>query len=409
MNTITKVNIDGTEYEIGGQTTPATKDKLGIVQIGDNIDVDENGVISVNLENFESQEAILGYIDESRYYGMLTPVGSDVGWIRTTKSGLLPYAIDNTSKIGTANWKFSEGHFATMFATSIYTGSKTSASDGVTGVFLSPNGRIQLQNTTGNPYITFYGPDATDHEDCYISYNITNDNLSFGGATLYSFGNSVYSSGTIRSADAIYSGAGLYLGYNDDWSNARSIVIPFKDGNYHSLVYRGTDGLSVTLGWGGSSSYKTTTYLSGYTVKYSNSSGNTTLSDERLKKDFTELDRWDGFFDSIKPCAFKMKNGASGRFHIGFKAQQIEEALLNSGLSTSDFAGFVKMAYEPNLDDEERTAVYEAAGIKPGDDEYGLIYSEFTALNTYEIQKLKKRIDDLEALVKEKDNEREAN
>ena len=362
---------------------------------------------TVNINNNRVMQAKL---PAGGYWGMVVPTGTDTNFIRTTSSGLIPYAQENTSKIGTASYRFSEGNFDTLRAhTSLCTGSKTSATDNATGAVLANTGRLFLQNTTGNSYVQFYGP-STD-KGCYISYNIETERLMFGGAGVnqFSFGQKIYTSGTIQSADAIYSGAGLYLAYGDDWSNARSIVIPFKDGSNHSVVYRGTDGLSVTFGWSGSSSYKTVSILSGQTVKYSNSSGSTTLSDERLKKDFMELDRWDTFFDNIEPCAFKMKTGASGRFHIGFKARQIEEALLNSGLSTSDFAGFVKMTYEPNADDEEGTAVYEAAGIKPGDDEYGLIYSEFTALNTYEIQKLKKRIDELEALIKEKNNEREIN
>lgn len=377
---------------------------IEILDTGDiNIVTEYDGTVMIN-DNRVMQAKY------DKYWGLLVPTGKDNEFIRTTVSGLIPYAQENTSKIGTASYRFSEGNFDTLRAhENLCTGDKTSATGNATGAVLAGTGRLFLQNTTGNSYVQFYGP-STDN-GCYISYNIETERLMFGGGGVnqFSFGQKIYTSGTIQSDGAIYSGAGLYFGYGDDWSNARGVFVPFKDGSNHSVVYRGSDGLSVTFGWAGSSSYKTVTYLSGQTVKCSNSSGTTTLSDERLKKDFTELDRWDGFFDSIEPCAFKMKNGASGRFHIGFKARQIEEALLNSGLSTSDFAGFVKMAYEPNPDDEEGTAVYEAAGIKPGDDEYGLIYSEFTALNTYEIQKLKKRIDELEALIKEKNNEREIN
>ena len=112
----------------------------------------------------------------------------------------------------------------------------------------------------------------------------------------------------------------------------------------------------------------------------------------RLKDNFTSLDKWSSFFDAIEPCAFKMKTGNSGRFHIGYKAQQIEQALVDNGLTTQDFGGFIKMPYLPDSDNEEVNKVYEEAGIKEGEDEYGLIYTEFTALNTYEIQKLKSKV-----------------
>ena len=118
-----------------------------------------------------------------------------------------------------------------------------------------------------------------------------------------------------------------------------------------------------------------------------------------MKKDFTDISKWDAFFDLIEPCAFKMKNGNSGRYHLGFKAQQIEKAITDSGLTTQDFAGFIKSPYEPDLDDSDNCAVYEDAGINPGDDEYGLIYTEFVALNTYHIKRLQKENEDLKAKI----------
>ena len=153
---------------------------------------------------------------------------------------------------------------------------------------------------------------------------------------------------------------------------------------------RNSDGLTSAFGWAGSSSYATVTMLRGRTCQVKNSSGTSSLSDERLKKDFTELDAWDAFYDALKPCAFKMKNGNSGRYHMGFKAGQVEEALLAAGLTTKDFAGFIRTPYVPDENDPEGSAVYAEAGIEPGDDELGLIYTEFTALNTYQIQQLKK-------------------
>lgn len=189
----------------------------------------------------------------------------------------------------------------------------------------------------------------------------------------------------------------FYIG--SSYSSDAQMQVYWKDYSYHSLVARSSTGLGAYLGWEGSYSYATVTTIRGRTCRYSNSSGTTTLSDERLKKDFSPLDKWDTFFDKLDPCAFKMKAGNSGRYHLGFKAQQVENALINSGLTTDDFAGFVKTPYVKDEESPEISAVYEEAGINPGDDEYGLIYTEFTALNTYEIQKLKKRIEALEDLL----------
>jgi hypothetical protein len=164
----------------------------------------------------------------------------------------------------------------------------------------------------------------------------------------------------------------------------------WKDKEYHYLVQRYNNGLTAAFGWAGTSSYASVTVIRGQSCKLGSASGTTITSDERLKKDFTSLEEWDKFFDAIEPCAFRLKNGNGGRFHMGFKAQQIEQALLNSGKTTQDFAGFVKSAYTFDEDDDPHNiAAYKEAGIKDGEDEYGLIYTEFTALNTYQIQKLK--------------------
>lgn len=45
---------------------------------------------------------------------------------------------------------------------------------------------------------------------------------------------------------------------------------------------------------------------------------------------------------NLQPTAFRLNNGNSGRYHIGFIAQDVEQALLDSGISTNDFAGFVR-------------------------------------------------------------------
>lgn len=173
----------------------------------------------------------------------------------------------------------------------------------------------------------------------------------------------------------------------------------WQDGNKHYMVERASDGLTCNIGWEGSSTYKTVSQLQGQTVKYKNSSGATTLSDERLKKDFESLDRWADFYDKINPVAFRMKNGVSNRYHMGFKAQQVEESLIDSGLSTLDFGGLIKMVYNPD-DKSTDKELYESAGIKPGDDEYGLIYTEFIALNVYMIQSLQKEVRELKETIK---------
>ena len=160
-----------------------------------------------------------------------------------------------------------------------------------------------------------------------------------------------------------------------------AIYTRWKDGSPHDILVRSSDGLTCSVGWAGTSSYKSVTQIRGQTVKYTNSSGTTTLSDMRMKKDFKDLSAWEEFYENSEPCAFKYVDGASGRYHVGFKAQQIQEALESSGLTTQDFAGFIQYDVDPLSEDYHG---YET--------EYGLIYTEFIALNTHMIQQLMKRV-----------------
>lgn len=159
----------------------------------------------------------------------------------------------------------------------------------------------------------------------------------------------------------------------------------WADGNNHNMVDRSTDGLTAGVGWKGSADYKTVTNVRGQTVKVVNSSGTSTLSDERMKKDWRVLDGYDAFFDALNPQAFRYIDGSSGRYHLGFGAQSVEKALADSGLSNADFGGLIKYAVDLQSDD-----------WRGYDQEYGLIYTEFVALLVDQVQRLKCRVDELE-------------
>jgi hypothetical protein len=89
------------------------------------------------------------------------------------------------------------------------------------------------------------------------------------------------------------------------------------------------------------------------------------------------------FFENLKPQRFKYNDGTSNRYHTGFIAQEVEEALELSELSQNEFAGIV--TFDANTDKETKALRYE----------------EFISPNTYEIQKLKKRVADQEARITE--------
>lgn len=146
-----------------------------------------------------------------------------------------------------------------------------------------------------------------------------------------------------------------------------------------NLNTKGLGNNNITLSAEGTNSSRIALYGNVYTNGSLISS-----SDEKLKKDFTTFtDKYDVFFDNLNPLLFRYKQNNSNRLHSGFISQQVEESLNKAAISTQDFAGFVKM----NIDLPEET--------------YALRYEEFIALNTWQIQKLKARVTELENEIKE--------
>lgn len=119
-------------------------------------------------------------------------------------------------------------------------------------------------------------------------------------------------------------------------------------------------------------------------------------SDRRVKDAIRyDLDDYEAFFRALKPCSYKLKRGTSGRRHTGFIAQELEQALLDSGKTSADLAAY---CYDPdarryeNTDMDPKTA---PTGC------YKIRYSELIALNTAMIQKLMAEVDALKTRVAE--------
>lgn len=115
--------------------------------------------------------------------------------------------------------------------------------------------------------------------------------------------------------------------------------------------------------------------------------GTIQTSDRNFKTDIDyDLSRYEPFFDSLKPASCKYIDGTSGRTHIVMVSQDVEQELTDSGLTSMDFAGFVKSPMTGENDSE--------AGDKY---RYFLRYDEFIGLLIWQVQELKKRVTELEA------------
>lgn len=89
-------------------------------------------------------------------------------------------------------------------------------------------------------------------------------------------------------------------------------------------------------------------------------------SDRRLKADIKDdMSKYVDMLERIKPCTYTIKADNDGIKHVGYIAQEVEEALETAGLSAEDFGGFVYHKEEDNyaLRYEEFIPVLHAAVI----------------------------------------------
>lgn len=107
--------------------------------------------------------------------------------------------------------------------------------------------------------------------------------------------------------------------------------------------------------------------------------GSINTSDRNNKNTIQPLsDTYGRIFDSLKPVSYKFNQNNNNRTHTGLIAQDVKEAIENTGITTQDFAGYCEWENDDG-----------SVGC-------GLRYEEFIALCVDQIQKLKKRVEELE-------------
>ena len=107
--------------------------------------------------------------------------------------------------------------------------------------------------------------------------------------------------------------------------------------------------------------------------------GTVDLSDKNKKNTIHPLSSiHESIFDALNPVSYKFNINNNNRTHTGFLAQDVKQAVEAAGLTTQDFAAYCEWIDEN------------------GEVGCGLRYSELIALCVNEIQKLKKRVAELE-------------
>ncbi|MBR5845504.1 MAG: phage tail protein [Rikenellaceae bacterium] len=220
---------------------------------------------------------------------------------------------------------------------------------GVSGALQLNNGYgVQIKNTSGAyQYV--------------LSFNNQNQvNVGASSYPMYLRGTSVtVNTGSLMLAQGSLGLANGYGVQGKDTSGNSVYILSMNSSNQVSV---------------GNASYPT--YLRGSGV-YLSSTGATVTSDRRKKNSIEAVpDAYEDMLDRITPVRYRYNDGKSGRYHVGFIAQDVQEALAAAGLRTQDFGGFVDV----NGDGAE----------------LGLIYAEFIALLLHKIKRQEKRIKALE-------------
>lgn len=291
-------------------------------------------------------------------------------YIRAPKSGFLPYSASSSGVgyLGTPGWPFG----------CLYVASTTA----IAGFSFS------------NGWLGFYG-----------SYsNASNRSgrkawMGHDGGTTLTISNEASSTTRILGSGS----TALKIGRAN---TSRYINVTFSNGTDSSIVSFGTNNLDTYLG-PQDLSLSTKTILRGLTVRlYAHSGGGVYLgysgstavtSDRNLKTDIVDLnEKFENFFYKLRPITYKYnaEEVKGHRDHVGFIAQEVEDALTESGLTTEEFAGIIiekdvslNPDYDASASEEEnkkKEKVYEKL--------YSLRYEEFIALNTHMIQKCLKEI-----------------
>lgn len=102
-------------------------------------------------------------------------------------------------------------------------------------------------------------------------------------------------------------------------------------------------------------------------------------SDRNIKNSIEALpEKYVRMFELVEPKRYKLNNGTSGRFHTGFIAQEVEDAMRACGIESKEFAGWA------------------AAKREDGSETYFLRYSEFIPILWAKVREQEERLKRLE-------------
>ena len=116
-------------------------------------------------------------------------------------------------------------------------------------------------------------------------------------------------------------------------------------------------------------------WIAVYASNYYGGTAAATTSDANCKNSIEDLpDKYVKMYDMLRPVRYKLNNGKSNRYHVGYIAQEVEEAMIAAGIDSQEFGGFIK-----DVDEN-------------GEITYMLRYDEYDAIRDAKIKRLENDI-----------------
>lgn len=362
--TITATQIDATNLRVSAANITGT---LTIGQLPNTVaetsDIPTNVSDLTNDSGFQNASQVVSIIDGRITASYVSALGIEANSIEVldSNSNTLFYANANDGDLQLSNW--------TVDKNALY--NKTSTQTVFQGTFVC-TGSDGYGSISGSPSLNEWCFGAggkfgvRKNGDVYVSNIKVASSSGTGGI---SFG----SKGKLQAKIEDWGGEQvetLTLSYVDGNQNYYIRLLNYE--NYGGdLIINSPDQVNIYAGYYGK--LHGTWYVNSQLIG---------SSSQIFKHDIGEFTAsHDILFDGLKPKTFKMNDGNNGRIHYGFILEDVEAVLSQSKIGSDGCAAY---------------CLYDVTDKAKGG---GLRYEEFIALNTWQIQKLKKRLAALEALV----------
>ena len=256
-----------------------------------------------------------------------------------------------------------------------YTGTTNGATLSLTKSGVNISGTVKVGSIDASQ-ITVYNLNASEISAGYLSADrISGGTIDANSVSVVNLDADYITTGTLDASRVTLGYGNIGFRYESGDMNGTT--------TYGAKMFAGGNAVFVTTG--GAKIYGSGNYTYWVQNGIVNSVAPTTGSDRDIKQDiqYGYDKRFDALFDNLRAVTYELKANP-GKRHTGMIAQDVEQAMIDAGISENEFAGLMKLEHAPK--DEQDTKKYD----------YFLGYEEFIPMLIDQVQKLKKRIDDLE-------------